>query len=51
VALTFPELTIVAGHIGHPWTDEMIGLAWKHERVFIDTSAYRRAMATGAAYP
>jgi len=40
VALTFPELTIVAGHIGHPWTDEMIGVAWKHERVYIDTSAY-----------
>ena len=40
VALTFPELTIVGGHIGHPWTDEMIGLAWKHENVYIDTSAY-----------
>jgi hypothetical protein len=40
VALTFPELKIVAGHIGHPWTDEMIGVAWKHENVFIDTSAY-----------
>ena len=40
VALTFPELVIVGGHIGHPWTDEMIGLAWKHERVYIDTSAY-----------
>lgn len=40
VALTFPELKIVAGHIGFPWTDEMIGVAWKHENVFIDTSAY-----------
>lgn len=40
VALTFPELTIVGGHIGYPWTNEMIGLAWKHERVYIDTSAY-----------
>lgn len=40
VALTFPELKIVGGHIGYPWTDEMIGLAWKHENVFIDTSAY-----------
>ena len=40
VALTFPELRIVAGHIGHPWTDEMIGVAWKHDNVFIDTSAY-----------
>jgi predicted TIM-barrel fold metal-dependent hydrolase len=40
VALTFPELTIVGGHIGHPWTAEMIGLAWKHDNVYIDTSAY-----------
>jgi uncharacterized protein len=40
VALTFPALRIVGGHIGHPWTDEMIGLAWKHDNVFIDTSAY-----------
>jgi uncharacterized protein len=40
VALTFPELTIVGGHIGHPWTDEMIGLSWKHDNVYIDTSAY-----------
>lgn len=40
VALTFPELKIVAGHIGHPWTEEMIGVAWKHENVYIDTSAY-----------
>lgn len=40
VALDFPELTIVGGHIGHPWTDEMIGLAWKHDNVYIDTSAY-----------
>ncbi|MEK1908711.1 MAG: amidohydrolase family protein [Pseudomonas chlororaphis] len=40
VALDFPELRIVAGHIGHPWTDEMIGLAWKHDNIYIDTSAY-----------
>lgn len=41
VALFFPELTIVAGHAGHPWTDELLGLAWKHERLFIDTSGHR----------
>jgi len=33
-------LRIVCGHIGHPWTDEMIGVAWKHDNVYIDTSAY-----------
>jgi hypothetical protein len=40
VALTFPELKIIGGHIGYPWTEEMIGVAWKHENVYIDTSAY-----------
>jgi predicted TIM-barrel fold metal-dependent hydrolase len=40
VALDFPELAIVGGHIGYPWTDEAIAVATKHENVFIDTSAY-----------
>jgi uncharacterized protein len=40
VALDFPELKIVGGHIGYPWTTEMIAVATKHENVFIDTSAY-----------
>lgn len=41
VALDFPELVIVAGHIGYPWTEEMIALARKYEHVYIDTSAYK----------
>jgi predicted TIM-barrel fold metal-dependent hydrolase len=40
VALDFPDLTIVAGHIGYPWTEEMVAVARKHENVYIDTSAY-----------
>jgi uncharacterized protein len=40
IALDFPELVIVGGHIGYPWTEEMIAVARKHENVFIDTSAY-----------
>lgn len=40
VALDFPELVIVGGHIGFPWTDEMLALCWKHENVHLDTSAY-----------
>ncbi len=40
VALDFPELKIVCGHIGYPWTTEMIAVATKHPNVFIDTSAY-----------
>ncbi len=41
VALEFPELKIVAGHIGYPWTAEMISLATKYPNVYIDTSAYK----------
>ena len=40
VAIDFPELVVVAGHIGYPWTEEMVAVARKHENVFIDTSAY-----------
>src|SRR4051794_9985513 len=40
VAIDFPELTIVCGHVGYPWTEEMVAVARKHERVFINTSAY-----------
>ena len=31
---------MVCGHIGFPWTTEMIAVATKHTNVFIDTSAY-----------
>jgi uncharacterized protein len=40
IALDFPDLVVVGGHIGYPWVDEMISLAWKHRNVYIDTSAY-----------
>jgi hypothetical protein len=46
VALDFPELRIVCGHIGYPWTEEMIAVATKHPNVYIDTSAY-----TAQRYP
>ncbi len=40
VAIDFPELKMVCGHIGYPWTEEMIAVATKHQNVVIDTSAY-----------
>ena len=40
IALDFPELVIVGGHIGYPWTEEMVAVATKHPNVYIDTSAY-----------
>jgi uncharacterized protein len=46
VAIEFPELKIVCGHVGYPWTTEMIAVATKHPNVFIDTSAY-----TAKRYP
>jgi predicted TIM-barrel fold metal-dependent hydrolase len=46
VAIDFPELTIVCGHIGYPWTEEMVAVARKHPNVVIDTSAY-----TARRYP
>lgn len=46
VALDFPDLVVVAGHIGYPWTEEMVALARKYPNVYIDTSAY-----TARRYP
>lgn len=46
VLLDFPELTVVAGHIGYPWLDEVISLARKYPNFYIDTSAY-----TAKRYP
>lgn len=43
VALEFPELRIVAGHIGAPWTAEVISLATKFENLYVDTSAWKAA--------
>jgi predicted TIM-barrel fold metal-dependent hydrolase len=40
VALDFPNLKLIGIHIGVPWTDEMIAMAWKHENVFIGIDAY-----------
>jgi predicted TIM-barrel fold metal-dependent hydrolase len=40
VAIDFPELKILGIHIGVPWTDEMISMAWKHENIFIGVDAY-----------
>lgn len=39
IALDFPELRIVCGHVGSPWVAEMIHIAFKHPNVWIDTSA------------
>ncbi|WP_321345097.1 amidohydrolase family protein [Breoghania sp.] len=40
VACDFPELKLIGIHVGIPWTDEMIAMAWKHENVFIGSDAH-----------
>jgi len=40
VACDFPELKLVGIHIGYPWTEEMISVAWKHPNVYIGSDAY-----------
>ena len=36
VACDFPELTLVACHAGWPWTAEMVAVARKHPRVYLE---------------
>lgn len=40
VACDFPELVLVGIHIGIPWHDEMIAMAWKHPNIYIGTDAH-----------
>ncbi len=40
VAIDFPELRLLGIHIGVPWTEEMISMAWKHANIFIGVDAY-----------
>ena len=40
IALYFPELVIVAGHAGYPWSEELVALSWKHQNLYIDTSGH-----------
>jgi predicted TIM-barrel fold metal-dependent hydrolase len=40
VAIDFPELKLIGIHLGWPWTEEMIALAYKHEKVYMCGDAY-----------
>ena len=40
IAIDFPELALIGIHLGYPWTEEMISVAWKHEHVYIGSDAY-----------
>jgi uncharacterized protein len=41
VAIDFPQLRIVASCGGWPWVPELIGVARRHQNVYIDTSSHR----------
>jgi len=41
VACDFPELKLIGIHVGIPWHDEMISMAWKHDNIFIGCDAHR----------
>tara|TARA_E500000331_G_scaffold209159_1_gene200539 strand:+ start:63 stop:935 length:873 start_codon:yes stop_codon:yes gene_type:complete len=40
IAMDFPDLKLVGIHIGYPWYEEMISVAWKHPNVHIGLDAY-----------
>ncbi|HEY0940237.1 MAG TPA: amidohydrolase family protein [Steroidobacter sp.] len=40
VAIDFPTLKLIGIHIGVPWTQEAISMAWKHENVYLAGDAY-----------
>jgi hypothetical protein len=40
VLLDFPELTVVGGHVGFPWLDELTTLTIKFPNFHVDTSAF-----------
>jgi len=40
VACDFPELKLVGIHVGIPWTDEAIAMAWKHKNVYLGSDAH-----------
>jgi uncharacterized protein len=40
VALYFPDLKLVCGHTGYPWVEEAIAVVWKHDNMYLGTSAH-----------
>ena len=40
MACDFPELKLIGIHVGIPWTEEMIAMAWKHKNVYLGCDAH-----------
>jgi hypothetical protein len=41
VAMDFPEMKIIAGLGGWPWVPEMVGVARRHQNVYVSTAGHR----------
>jgi predicted TIM-barrel fold metal-dependent hydrolase len=41
VCSDFPELTVIAGLGGWPWVPELVGVARRHQNLYIDLAAHR----------
>lgn len=39
LALNYPTLKIIIAHFGWPWYGEAIAMAWRHDNIYLDTSA------------
>jgi predicted TIM-barrel fold metal-dependent hydrolase len=40
ILLTFPDLTLIGAHLGHPWIDQVIALLRKYEHFYLMTSGW-----------
>lgn len=38
VAVDFPDLRIIMSHVGYPWVDEAVQVAWRNPNVWVDLS-------------
>ena len=40
LALSFPDLTLIGTHVGHPWHEQMVDLLTRFDNVYLMTSAW-----------
>lgn len=41
VAVDFPGIKIIMAHVGHPWVEEALSMAYKNPNVYVDISAWQ----------
>jgi predicted TIM-barrel fold metal-dependent hydrolase len=41
VAVDFPGIKIIMAHVGHPWVDEALAVAYKNPNVYVDISGWQ----------